>query len=110
MKKILCLFLLILIVTGCTNNKLDIHKIMSENEYIIIDVRTYDEYLESHVKDAINIPYDEIDETIELDDETVVFVYCQSGRRSQIAKETLDSLGYTVYDLGAYNNVDLEKE
>lgn len=83
---------------------------MKEKEYVIVDVRTKEEYNESHIKDAINIPYDEIDENIEIDKDKVIFVYCKSGNRSGIAYNTLKSLGYTVYDLGAFNNIDLEKE
>lgn len=106
MKKIL--ILLILILCGCNSNKLDLNKIMEENQYIIIDVRTKDEYLESHVIDSINIPYDEIDETI--DKSKVILVYCKSGKRSEIAYNKLKTLGYEVHDLGAFDTIDLPKE
>lgn len=106
MKKIL--ILLILILCGCNSNKLDLNKIMEENQYIIIDVRTKDEYLESHVIDSINIPYDEIDETI--DKSKVILVYCKSGKRSEIAYNKLKTLGYEVYDLGSFDTIDLPKE
>lgn len=110
MKKILIVFLCILLC-GCSNEKeSDIEKIMRENEYVIIDVRTKEEYDESHVINSLNIPYDEIDAKIDIDKDKIIFVYCKSGRRSSIAYDTLKSLGYTVYDLGAYDKIDLEKE
>ena len=109
LKKIIVV-LFSLIIVGCTT-KMDKYKeIMNDNEYIIIDVRTAEEYTESHVKDSINIPYDDIDENTELDKDKILFVYCKSGARSNVAYQKLKDLGYTVYDMGAYENIDLEKE
>lgn len=111
MKKILIIFLLVFILTGCNNSsKPDINKLMQENEYVILDVRTEDEYNEAHLVDSINIPYDEINEEVELDKEKIIFVYCRSGKRSKIAYDNLKRLGYTVYDLGAFDTIDLPKE
>ena len=113
MKKILVIFITFLLLSGCSNQEkenINIHKLMNENEYIIIDVRTKEEYIEEHVIDAINIPYDEINEDIEIDKDKLIFVYCKSGNRSNIAYNTLIELGYVVYDLGAISDIDLEKE
>lgn len=110
MKKILIIFLLVFILTGCNSSKLDINKLMQENEYVILDVRTEDEYNEAHLVDSVNIPYDLINEEVELDKEKIVFVYCKSGKRSKIAYDTLKKLGYTVYDLGAFDTINLPKE
>lgn len=112
MKKILIIFILSFMLLGCNNNsnKLDIEKLMQENEYVILDVRTEEEYQESHIVNAINVPYDLIDENINLDKESVIFVYCKSGNRSKIAYDSLTNLGYTVYDLGAFSEIDLDKE
>lgn len=107
MKKVLLVLFLSLLLCGCGNN---IEKLMKENEHIIIDVRTNEEYKESHVKNSINIPYDEIDKNINLDKNKIIFVYCMSGKRSEIAHDKLKSYSYTVYDLGAYPSIDLEKE
>ena len=65
---------------------------------IWIDVRTIDEYSSGHVSEAVNIPYNEIAEGIAEvtgDKDAMIYVYCRSGRRSGIAKETLEGLGYT---------------
>ena len=85
-------------------------ELMKENDYIILDVRTEDEYNNSHVKGAINIPHNLIDENIALDKTKIIFVYCLSGRRSSLAHNTLEALGYTVYNLGAFENIDLPKD
>jgi phage shock protein E len=68
-----------------------------------IDVRTAGEYEAAHVPQAVNIPYEEISDRIsEVSDnrDALIYVYCRSGRRSGIAKEALEALGYTrVIDL-----------
>ena len=114
MKKILLLVIVFISIfaVGCGSKKeeSDLDKLLAEKEYIIVDVRTKEEYDISHVKDAINIPYDVIDETIDLDKDKNIFVYCKSGNRSKIAYNKLTSLGYTVYDLGAFESIDLPKE
>lgn len=114
MRKILLLVIacISLFAVGCGSKKekSDLDKLLAQKEYIIVDVRTKEEYNISHVKDAINIPYDMIDENIELDKNKNIFVYCKSGNRSKIAYDNLTSLGYTVYDLGAFESIDLPKE
>ena len=70
----------------------------SESGYIIIDVRTQEEYDEGHIPGAILIPYDEIADRAEKelpDKDQLILVYCRSGRRSKIAAEELVKLGYT---------------
>ena len=82
----------------------------TSTKYIIVDVRTKDEYDEGHLVGAINIPYDEIDENVELDKEKLILVYCKSGNRSAVAYNMLINLGFNVYDMGAYIEIDLPKE
>ncbi len=109
MKKIVIILIIIITVCGCSSkDKLD--KIISENNYIIVDVRTEEEYNISHLKDSINIPYDEIDKSIKLDKNKIILVYCKSGTRSKIAYNNLTNLGYKVYDLGSYEEINLPKE
>ena len=106
MKKIIVLLLGILILGGCssTNTKEDLQQIINDNNYIIIDVRTTEEFNEGHLKDALNIPYEEIGENIFEKDKTLL-VYCKSGKRSKIAYDTLIKNGYKAYDLGAYDKI-----
>ena len=112
MKKIIFLFIFsIFLLCGCSKEaETDVYKIMKDNDHIIVDVRTKEEYDELHVVDAINIPVDEIDKNIDLDKDKIIFVYCRSGNRSSQAYSILTNLGYTVYDLGALSSINLEKE
>ena len=70
----------------------------TENDYIIIDARTEEEFAEGHIENAILIPEYEIAERAEKelpDKEQLILVYCRSGRRSKIASEELVKLGYS---------------
>ena len=70
----------------------------SEEGYIILDVRTQEEYDEGHIPGAIVISHEEIAEKAEgvlTDKNQLILVYCRSGRRSKIAAEALVELGYT---------------
>ena len=77
----------------------EIKTIMEENEnYIILDVRTTEEYNEGHIPNAICIPNETIDESIieQLPDkEQLILIYCRSGNRSKQATQKLQNLGYT---------------
>lgn len=120
MKNIIVIVCLLMLVSGCgntntstsvkTSKEEDFEKIVTEDNYVVVDVRTKEEYDEGHVVGAVNIPYDEIDESTKLDKNKTIMVYCRSGKRSSIAYETLKRLGYDVFDLGAYDSITLEKE
>jgi rhodanese-related sulfurtransferase len=85
------------------------HKMMMElNDFILLDVRTDEEYAEKHIGGAVLIPDYEIEDRAdgELPDKNaVILIYCRSGRRSENAARTLVDRGYTrVYDFGGILN------
>ena len=87
----------------------DIVKIMNENkDYVIVDVRTPDEYKEGHIPNAINIPNETINETVynKLKDKNqLILIYCRSGSRSRQAAYKMQKLGYTnLVDFGGIIN------
>ena len=73
--------------------------IMDNQEgYVILDVRTQEEYDQGHIPGAILIPDAQIEEKAEsilTDKNQQILVYCRSGRRSKLASERLVKLGYT---------------
>ena len=79
-----------------------------EKDYIILDVRTPEEFAEKHIPGAMNIPNEIIgnDEIVELPDkEQLILVYCRSGNRSKQASVKLAALGYTnIYEFGGIND------
>ena len=80
----------------------------STDGYVILDVRTPDEYEAFHIENAILISDYEIMEKAEgilKDKDQVIFVYCRSGRRSKNAAKDLVKLGYkNVIDFGGINS------
>lgn len=69
----------------------------TQTGYVILDVRTREEFDEKHIPDAILIPDYEIREKAEeilTDKNQLILVYCRSGRRSKNAAEILVELGY----------------
>ena len=74
------------------------HIMDTEDGYVIIDARTQSEYDEGHIENAILIPEYEITDRAEVEipeKDTLILVYCRSGRRSKIAADALVQLGYT---------------
>ena len=112
MKKCLCVMLAMLLFTACgQQNKesqeakymnitaQEAKEIMDTQEgYVILDARTQEEYDQGHIPGAVLIPYDEVlqkAETILTDKNQLILVYCRSGRRSKLASQDLEKLGYT---------------
>ena len=59
-------------------------------EILIIDVRDADEYEKGHIRNAINIPYNQLEQHLDelmAYQDTPIIIYCQSGIRSKIAGE-----------------------
>lgn len=70
---------------------------------LLIDVRTEQEYWDTHIMGSVNIPLGRIDEIKEMvqNKNKPIFIYCQSGGRSQSAVAWLKNEGYTnVNDIG----------
>ena len=112
MKKLIFLFLAVMLLTACGQaNKNgqgavyvnitaeEAKEIMDSSEgYIILDVRTQEEYDQGHIPGAILIPNTEIEARAEdelPDKDQLILVYCRSGNRSKKAAEILVELGYT---------------
>ena len=80
----------------------------AESDYIILDVRTPEEFSEKHIPGAINIANETIgsEEIPELPDkDQLILVYCRSGNRSKQASEKLVALGYTnIVEFGGIND------
>ena len=79
-----------------------------ESDYIILDVRTQEEYGTAHIPGAICIPNETIgtEDIPELPDkDQLILVYCRSGNRSKQASEKLAKQGYTnIIEFGGINS------
>ena len=71
--------------------------------FLLVDVRTQEEYRSGHIPGALNIPVDTIGTkppTPQKD--ALIILYCRSGNRSGTAKRVLEQAGYTrVVNFGA---------
>ena len=120
MKKFITLLLSVLFLAGCAlpagqevsyrqiNMDEAITMMEEESSYIILDVRTPEEFADKHIPGAINIPNETIstEEIPELPDKNqLILVYCRSGNRSKQASEKLVALGYTnIVEFGGIND------
>lgn len=129
MKRILPILLLpALLLTGCgaasTAQAAGGYRQISQTEaaammeeetgYVILDVRTQEEYEEAHIPGAICIPNETIgtDEIPALPDkEQLILVYCRSGNRSKTAASALAEFGYTnIFEFGGISTWPYETE
>lgn len=76
---------------------------------IWIDVRTFDEYQSGHLQDSLNIPVEMIADKIadiEPNKNAPIHLYCRSGNRAEVARQTLINMGYThVVNHGGYDEL-----
>ena len=116
MKKITALLLSLLMLTGCAGEPAGYTQISqekaaelmsTEENYIILDVRTAGEFADGHITGAVNIPNESIGPEVSSllpDKDQLILVYCRSGNRSKQASQKLSDLGYTqVMEFGGIN-------
>ena len=119
MKRFIPILMMLLLLTGCGAQSSEtsyrqismveaVTMMEEETGYIILDVRTAQEYSEKHIPGAINIANEVIgtEDIPELPDkDQLILVYCRSGNRSKQASEKLVKLGYTnIVEIGGINS------
>lgn len=115
---IIILIILLIIVTNIGDSKKSVintpkissvSDIVKDENIVLIDVRTKEEYDSGHIPRSINIPYTEIENEIDYDKDKPIAVYCRTGKRSKEAALTLEKMGYTkIYDIGGISNYEGE--
>lgn len=114
------LLALALVLTGVTNfapkttgyrqvtTEEAVNIMQTEENYVILDVRTAQEFASGHIPGAVLLPNETIGtEDIPLlpDKDQLILVYCRSGNRSKQAVEKLAQLGYTnIVEFGGINS------
>jgi rhodanese-related sulfurtransferase len=72
-------------------------------DFVILDVRTPEEFAEEHIENAINIDFNSEnfrDELDKLDKDKTYLIYCRSGNRSGKALEIMKELDFReVYNM-----------
>ena len=74
----------------------------------LVDVRNPMEHQRGALPGSVNIPLPLIQQALkQLDRQTPVLLYCNSGQRSGMAKQLLEACGFTVvHNLGSYTCMD----
>lgn len=121
MRKIIAFILIgvVVLLTGCTTQPSDstykqvnadeaVEIMNKETDYIILDVRTQEEYNSGHIPEAVCIPNESIGKeppSLLPDKNQLILVYCRSGNRSKQAAQKLADLGYTnIVEFGGIND------
>lgn len=75
----------------------------TKSDFVVLDVRTPDEFNVEHLKKAVNADYKSngfVSSITNLDKTATYLVYCRSGRRSAESMQIMESLGFeNVYNL-----------
>lgn len=106
MKKLIAvLFATTFALTACSSSSgatdlgaTDFQAKSTEADVVLLDVRTAGEFAAGHIAGALNIDVEGMtfeEEIKNLDPSKTYAIYCQSGRRSRIAAETLKDGGFT---------------
>lgn len=81
--------------------------LMDEGGYLILDVRSAQEFATGHIEGAVNHDVQDLANIAKTipNLESKVLVYCRSGNRSRFAAKTMIEMGYTnVTDFGGIND------
>jgi len=68
-----------------------------DDNLVVVDVRKVNEFAEGHVKDAINLPLNDMTDVAliaQLEENQNIYIHCESGYRSLIAASILKKEGY----------------
>jgi rhodanese-related sulfurtransferase len=86
--------------------KVDLNELMASGA-LVVDVRTPAEYKDGHVKGAINLPLQTLDNNLnKLKKDQVIITCCRSGSRSGMAKRMLKANGFEqVHNGGPWTNL-----
>lgn len=82
---------------------------LQRGDSLLIDVRSAEEFAEGALPGAIRIGHDDIATQISRiapDKDRPLILYCRSGRRSALAQQSLEAMGYSqVLNAGAYDEL-----
>ncbi|BCO20235.1 rhodanese-like domain-containing protein [Alteromonas sp. McT4-15] len=71
---------------------------VANNDWLLIDVRSPQEFAEGHIPGAINMPHENINDYVnDLKDhkDKPIIIYCRSGRRAKLAMKVLEELDFS---------------
>ncbi len=73
----------------------ELNEVLTNEKMVVLDVRLKNEFDVQHLKNAINIPLNELQDRIaELNPKDELLIYCAGGYRSMIAASILEKNGF----------------
>lgn len=120
-KSSILIMMLVLFLTACTSSSyqkitaLEARDLLqSDSSVILLDVRTVAENKELRIPGSLLIPLDTLGakaQTMLVDKQAKIVIYCRSGNRSKEATNILIELGYeNIYDMGGIIDWPYETE
>ena len=98
---------------GCAQNKNTsttetVKTEVAQDEIFYVDVRTPEEFAEGSVKNAVNIPLDQVENQLsQFKDKKKIVVFCRSGARSAKAISILEKNGFSnITNGGSWQDVN----
>lgn len=90
----------------------DVLGMLGRRDFLFVDLRTQEEYAQGHLRGAVNIPYDLLQEKKPLlSGWRRIYVYCDRGNVSLLASRDLIREGYPVVNLwGGFHSFEKELE
>ncbi len=80
--------------------------------YVVIDLREPRDFRKEHIKGAVCIPYEELENRVRFLKSQTLVLYCERGGASLMAAKDLSAKGYRVISMiggiQAYNGRNLE--
>lgn len=74
----------------------DVDAYLFRKDYVVIDIREPRDYRKRHLKGAICIPYQRLEEGVALLRRQELILYCERGSTSLMAARKLSEKGYHV--------------
>ena len=69
---------------------------LGRQDAVIIDLREKEAYEKSHLKTAVNIPYEELEKCRKISRRKLLVLYCERGSASLFAARELMKMGFRV--------------
>ena len=74
----------------------ELDRYIGKKDAAIIDLRTPEEYRKSHIRTAVNIPYEKLNACRQFSRKKQLILYCERGSSSLFAARELTKMGYQV--------------
>ena len=76
------------------------HYINYNENVLIIDLRSQSSYRQSHIRGAVNLPYEDMDQWVtSLPKDKLLIFYCSRGGQSMMVCRKLEHTGYNVVNI-----------